>query len=221
MDFPIKVGPLNKGRQMLASLSAIKRPDFIQFQGPRCGSCGASLSESITERMDVHGLKYCPICILEKVHPLANPRRLDQLESKEQVRNTILDTYGTPPESSITENEPLPGAYILWCPPLPPDHLSDQMNILQRLKNKYVKVLQATNRNGLIYIGESQDVVSRVWAHLRGEGAILTTCMPPSRLVAVNWKPPEMSLKRLEDQVGYQVIESIEENGYDIEVYWA
>lgn len=220
MDFPVVVGPMERGRRILESFNTIERPDFLQFEGPTCAHCGTILSEDITERMDVNGIKYCPVCVLEDIHPNADPRRLIEIESPQQVRNLVLDTFGSPPEKSQTESAPLPGAYILWCPPLPEEYLANQMGIIQRLGNLYVKILSATNGNGLIYIGQSQDVASRVWSQIRGEGALLTTFMPPSRLVAVDWKSPNMGYEKLENVVGRQVAEAVEANGYDIEVYW-
>lgn len=220
MDFPVVVGPLEKGRRILDSFNSVQRPDFFQFEGPTCAKCGTILSDDITERMDVHSIKYCPVCVLEDIHPNADPKRLVEIESLQQLRNIILDTFGSPPERSKTEGEPLPGAYTLWCPPLPEEHLANQAGLLNRLGNLYVQIAGASNGNGLIYVGQSQNVASRVWSQIRGEGALVTTFMPPSRLVAVDWKLPNMGYEKLENEVGRQVTDAIQAKGYDIEVYW-
>lgn len=220
MDFPVVVGPMERGRQILDSLPAVNRPDFLAPSGPSCSHCGASIPDDITEKMNVHGVEYCPVCILEDVHPFANPADLQEISSRNELKSEILDSFGTPPEMVQSETSPLPGAYVLWCPPLREHELDNVYDIIKRLGNYYVQILRASNGNGLIYIGESMNVANRIWNHSRGGGALLTKVLAPTRLVAVNWKAPDVSLGLLEQRVGQQVADSVEQSGYNIEVYW-
>jgi predicted GIY-YIG superfamily endonuclease len=219
MELPLIVGPMKKGLERLSSLSAVKRPDFGQLRGPTCARCGTSLSDEITDVMDVMGVKKCPVCVLEDVHPLANPQRLENVASMDDVRSIVLDTYGKPPEQSTTEDMPFPGVYILWAPPRE-EYLQNYLDASNKLGKLFTTLLNAGSGNGLLYVGESTDVTQRVWQHLQGRGTLITTLMLPTQLVAINWKPPDVDLRSLEERVGRQVARSVEQKGYDLEVYW-
>lgn len=101
MDFPVvSSSPLERGREYLASLSPVKRPDFLGPKGPTCYNCGATLTDDITEKMDVLGLEYCPVCVLSDVYPGAVPRELEDISSKNELSSMIKDTFGSPPVRS-------------------------------------------------------------------------------------------------------------------------
>jgi predicted GIY-YIG superfamily endonuclease len=219
MELPLVVGPMKRGREWLSSKVAVKRPDFTKINSPRCPSCGTILSDNIVETMEVHGVDYCPVCILEDVHPFANPFELSEVTSQDQLRSEILDRFGTPPQQVTSADAPMPGSYILWSPPRQ-ERTAEYLSLAEKFGNLFTTILAAANGNGLLYVGQSQDVINRVWEHSRGGAASVTKIMTPNRLVAVNWKAPNMSLRTLENQVGQQVATSVQKQGYDLEVYW-
>lgn len=219
MDFPLIVGPMERGRNFLSSLAPVRRPDLSRTQAPTCTSCGSILSEDITEKMDVRGLKYCPVCVLSEVHPLADPEPLTNITTVQEIRSLILDTYGNPPDNIEDQEGDFPGVYILWSPPRE-GSIEESLNLPQRLGNAFVSILNAANGNGLLYVGQSKDVARRVWEHCGGAGAKITKIMPPTKLVAVNWKPPSLGLRTLENQVGKQVAKAVKKHGYDLGVYY-
>jgi predicted GIY-YIG superfamily endonuclease len=219
MEIPLIVGPMERGREWLSSKVPVKRPDFTKISAPRCPSCGTILSDDITETMEVRGVDYCPVCILEDVHPFADPFELSEILSQDQLRSEIVDRFDTPPEQAQSENAPMPGSYILWCPPKQ-DRAAEYLSIAEKFGNLFTTILAAATGNGLLYVGQSNDVAKRVWNHSRGGAASVTRIMKPNRLVSVNWKSPDMSLRTLENQVGQQVARSVEKHGYDLEVYW-
>lgn len=220
MDFPVFVGPMEKGRQILESLSPVKRPNFLQPDGPTCSGCGAAITDDLTEKMEVHGIEFCPVCVLTDVYTAAVPRKLGSVSSKSELGSMVENTFDSPPNQVTNQDKPMPGVYILWCPPLSEAQLREQYDSIQQLEGLFVKVLSAAAGNGLLYIGQSNDVVTRIWQHSRGGGALLTKIFNPSRLVAIKWLNPKSNLRELENQVGRRVAESVEESGYEIEVYW-
>lgn len=219
MELPLVVSPMERGREWLSSKVPIKRPDFTKISTPKCPSCGSILSENITETMEVHGIDYCPVCILEDVHPFADPLELSNVSSQDQLRSEIADRFDNPPQQVRSESTPMPGSYILWCPPRQ-ERAAEYLSLAEKFRGLFSTILSAASGNGLLYVGQSNDVAKRVWNHSRGGAASVTKIMKPNRLVAVNWKSPDMSLRILEDQVGQQVARSVDQQGYDLEVYW-
>lgn len=219
MEIPLIVSPMERGRDWLSSKIPVKRPDFTKINAPRCPSCGTILSDNIIDTMEIQGVDYCPVCVLEDVHPLANPFELSEIRSQSQLKSEIFDRFGTPPPEVQSENVPMPGSYILWSPPRQ-ERAAEYLSLAEKFGNLFTTVLSAATGNGLLYVGQSGDVAQRVWNHSRGGAASVTRIMKPNRLVSVNWKPPNMSLQTLEDQVGQQVARSVQKQGYDLEVYW-
>lgn len=219
MDFPLFVGPMQRGREVLSRLAPVKRPEISQQGAPPCPRCSTALSDEIITKMEVNGIEYCPVCVLEDVDPVARPKSLEGVFSKEDVRNLILDTYGPRPDQFEDESDEFPGVYILWSPPRE-ERLDQSLNMAQRLGNVFMSVINAATGNGLLYVGQSVNIARRVWEHIQGGGAGITTIMPPSKLVGVHWKPPNIGLRSLENEVGQQVARSVDQNGYDLEVYW-
>jgi predicted GIY-YIG superfamily endonuclease len=219
MEIPLVVSPMERGREWLSSKVPVKRPDFTKISAPSCPRCGTILSDNITETMEVHGVDYCPVCILEDVHPFADPFELNEISSQGQLKSEIVDRFDTPPQQVRSENAPMPGSYILWCPPKQ-ERTAEHLSIAEKFGNLFTTILAAATGNGLLYVGQSNDVIKRVWDHSRGGAASVTRIMKPNRLVSVNWKSPNMSLQTLENEVGQQVARSVEKHGYDLEVYW-
>lgn len=219
MELPLVVGPIKRGREWLSSKVPVKRPDFTKINAPRCPGCGTILSGNLLETMEVHGIDYCPVCILEDVHPLSDPFELNDISSREQLKSEIVDRFSLPPEQVRDDDSPLPGAYTLWCPPKQ-DQTGEYLSLAEKFGNLYTTILSAASGNGLLYVGQSRNVAKRVWNHSKGGAAAPTKIMLPNRLVAVNWKPPEMSLRRLEQNVGNQVADAVESSEYELEVYY-
>jgi predicted GIY-YIG superfamily endonuclease len=219
MELPLIVSPMERGREWLGSKMPVKRPDFTKISAPRCPSCGTILSEDMIGTMEVRGVDYCPVCILEDVHPFADPFELSEFSSQEQLRSEILDRFDTPPPQVQSENASLPGSYILWSPPRQ-ERTGEYLSLAEKFGNLFTTILSAATGNGLLYVGQSNDVARRVWDHSRGGAASVTRIMKPNRLVSINWKSPDMTLRTLERQVGQQVARSVEQHGYDLEVYW-
>lgn len=117
---------------------------------------------------------------------------------------------------------PRPGIYILWCPPLTKEQLNGKFGRIKKLApDSFTKILSAANKNGLLYVGKGKnDVADRIWKHSRAGGPSLTAICNPDRLVAIDWLNPKDNLRDFEKQVGQWVAESVEESGYEIEVYW-
>lgn len=209
---------MQRGREILSNLVPVERPDFIRSTGPTCQHCGTGLSENIKKVMDVRGIKYCPVCVLDDVHPFSDPQDLTEMSSKKELESMIIEVFDAPPSDVRTDGASLPGVYILWSPAR--EERLDEFLEIGKLGKFFSRILNAARGNGLLYIGKSQKVVHRVWQHIRRDGALLTTVMPPTKLVAVDWKPPEVSLDTLEEKVGRQVKRAVDENGYDMSVYW-
>jgi predicted GIY-YIG superfamily endonuclease len=221
MDFVLSGGPFERGRKILESLAAVKRPEFLSVEGPKCPECGSVITDKITEKMNIHGVEYCPVCVLQDVYPTAVPLDLGEISSQQELESAITSAYSTPPPATISESRPYPGAYVLWCPPLSPDQLSQEFNRIQQLKSQFATVLNAANGNGLLYVGQSQDVVNRIWQHCRGAGTPLTSVCTPHKLVAINWLRPGNELLEIENRVGQWVTTAVRDGGYDIQVHWA
>lgn len=70
------------------------------------------------------------------------------------------------------------------------------------------RLLEAESAPIIYYVGQSKDVVRRLYTHISSSGGLLTELFPPVRLVSVEWFDTEQEARTAEQERAVELDES-------------